>query len=89
MIESQLFSLGGDDARIGELVMFKDNRMVNNIDKKSIINTTIKSNKITEPARYLKDTNNNKNKIDTGTGIKKNVKQKAKKLSQKDSDNLI
>ena len=74
VIESQLFSLGGDNAGVGELVVFKDNKMINSIDKKSIISTTIKSNKIIKPARYLKDTNNNKNKINIGTGIKKNVK---------------
>ena len=73
-MESQLFSLGGDNAGVGELVVFKDNKVVNNIDKKSIISTTIKSNKIIKPARYLKNTNNNKDRIDTGARIKKNVK---------------
>ena len=74
MMESQLFSLGGDNAGVGELVVFKDNKVVNNIDKKSIISTTIKSNKIIKPARYLKDTSNNKDRINIGAGIIKNVK---------------
>ena len=73
-MESQLFSLGGGGAGVGELVVFKDNRVVNSTDKKSIVNTTIKNNKITEPTKYLKDTNNNKSRINTGAKIKKNVK---------------
>ena len=73
-MESQLFSLGGNGAGVGELVMFKDNKIMNNIDEKSIVNTTIKSNKIIKSARYLKDTSNNKDRIDIGTGIKKNVR---------------
>ena len=89
VMESQLFSLGGGNAEVGELVVFKDNRVINSIDKELTVSTTIKSNKITGPARYLKDINNNKNRIDIGTGIKKNVRQEAKKLSQKDLDNLI
>ena len=73
-MESQLFSLGGGNAGVGELVVFKDNGVVNSIDEKSIVSTTIKSNKIIKPARYLKDTNNNKDRINIGTRIKKNVK---------------
>ena len=73
-MESQLFSLGDNSAGVGELVVFKDNRVMNNINKKLIINTTIKNNEIIGPARYLKDTNNNKDRMDTGAGIKKNVR---------------
>ena len=88
-MESQLFSLGSRSAGVGELVVFKDNEVVNSIDKESTVSTTVKSNEITGPARYLKDTNNNKGRMNTGAGIKKNVRQEAKKLSQKDSDNLV
>ena len=69
-----MFSLGGNSAGIGELVIFKDNKVINSIDKESTVSTTIKNNKIIEPTRYLKDTSNNKNRIDIGAGIKKNVK---------------
>ena len=88
-MESQLFSLGDSGAEIGKLVVFKDNKVVNSIDKELIISTTVKSNKITESAKYLKDTSNNKGRMNIGAGIKKNVRQEAKKLSQKDSDNLV
>ena len=74
VIESQLFSLDGDNTGVGELVVFKDNRIINNIDKELIVNTTMKNNKIIKPAKYLKDTNNNKNRIDIGARIKKNVR---------------
>ena len=74
MIESQLFSLGGKSAGVGELVVFKDNKIINSIDEESTVSTIIKSNKIIGPARYLKDTNNNKDRMDIGAGIKKNVK---------------
>ena len=73
-MESQLFSLDGDDAGLGELIMSKDNKIVNSIDEELIISTIIKNNKIIKPARYLKDTNNNKSRIDTEAGIKKNVR---------------
>ena len=80
-MESQLFLLDNDDAGVGELVVSKDNKIINSINEKLIISTTIKSNKITEPARYLKDTSNNKDRMNTEAGIKKNVRQEAKKLS--------
>ena len=72
-----------------ELMMSKDNRVMNITDNKLTVNMTIKSNKIINLTRYLKNTNNNIDRIDTGVGIKKNIKQKSKKLSQKDSDNVI
>ena len=74
VMKSQLFSLDNGGAGVGKLVVSKDNRVINSTDEKLIISTTIKSNKITEPARYLKDTSNNKNRINTGAGIKKNVR---------------
>ena len=89
VMESQLFSLGGGGAGVGELVVFKDNGVVNSIDEESTVSTTVKSNKIIGPARYLKDTSNNKGRMDIGAGIKKNVRQEAKKFFQKDLDNLV
>ena len=74
VIKSQLFSLDDDNAGVGELVVFKDNRVINSIDKESIVSTIIKNNKIIGPAKYLKNMNNNKDRMDTGAGIKKNVR---------------